>query len=833
MFIHLVLMFTVSTLFAQSNALDFYLPRDKGYTYNKDIPTPAEVLGFEIGDQHVTYDQALYYIRTLAQKSNRAVYQESGRSYEYKPLGFLTISSAQNIAGLEEIRKEHLNLCNPSVSEKSNLEKMPVVIYLTYSVHGNEASGINASLAVAYFLAAAQGEEIERILQNSVIIIQPAQNPDGSQKFATWVNSSRSFTPVADNNSQEFKEPYYPSSRSNHYWFDLNRDWLTVQHPESRGRMAFYYQWFPTVVGDFHEHGSTNGAYFSPGISTSIDKNIPADNYKWTQLFGKYHGDTLSSIGTVYFSKEGYDDFFTGKGAALPDLHGAVAMLFEQPASRGHIQKRNGVLLKFSEQIQNQAYCSYSTIKAALDNRVELLKYQKDSYKETVALAKNDPVKGYIFGDNGSLDGEFLNILRTHRIKVHRLAKDFSKDGKNFSSRSAYVVSTAQPEYRTVKTIFEKEKEYIDSTFYDISTWTLPLAMHLKYAELGGEAVSLAGEELLGNNPAENAGKLPEKNFAGDQIFQMGQYGYCFQLTDYYSYKLLYRLLEAGVEPRVATTSFALNINGKIVKFDTGTVVVYHKVQEFSKEDLYKLMVNSSKDVDVKIFPVHSGTGEKIDLGSKSFQQITLPKIAILCGNGAAASETGELWYLLDQKFSIPATMLDASKVATTDLSLYNVIVVNGNYKLGAKGVENLKKWQEDKSNYLIAINTALDLVNSLGKTELVTQKSVSAIEGVILQVAVNSKNPLCYGITTNTLPIFKNNKIILEPGTASGILKYPDTPLLSGCTKPSNVTKLKNTPAAVVADHTTYLSFAPFFRGYFFGSSRVFLNALFFRELL
>lgn len=847
---NMVLMFTVSTLFAQTNTLEFYLPHENRYTYNKEIPTPKEVFGFEIGDQHITYDQALMYIRMIAQKSDRAVYSQSGRSYEYKPLGFLTITSKENLANLETIRRNQLDLCNPAFRGNLEIQKMPVVIYLTYSIHGNEASGMNASMAVAYFLAAAQGEKIDAILKNSVIIIQPAQNPDGSQKFATWVNSARSFTPVLDNNSQEFKEPYYPSSRSNHYWFDLNRDWLTVQHPESRGRMAFYYQWHPTVVGDFHEHGSTNGAYFSPGISTSIDKNIPKDNYKWTSVFGKYHGDTLSSIGTVYFSKEGYDDFFTGKGAALPDLQGGVAMLFEQPSSRGHIQRRNGVLLKFSEQIQNQAFCSYSTISAALDHRIELLNYQKNSYDETVSLAKADPVKGYVFGGNDSLDDEFFQILATHKIKVYKLAKDFTKEGKTFTSQSSYVVPLAQGEYRTIKTIFEKDKEYIDSTFYDISTWTIPLAMNLNYAETGTEVNSLMGSMVEGNplmdgmvtNGMAVDGMIPDGMAAGSGVLLsgnstasknslvMGQYGYCFSLTDYYSYKLLYRLLAAGIQPRVATVPFELSVNGKVKKFEAGAVIVYNKVQELSKDAIWELMTSSVKDVNVEIYPLNSGTGEKIDLGSKSFKQIALPEIAILCGTGAAASETGELWYLLDQKFSIPATMLEASRVATADLSAYNVIVIGGNYKLGAKGIEKLKAWQDDKSNCLIAINNAFDLVNSLGKVELKGEKLISTIEGIILKVAVDPQNPLCYGITSATLPIFKDNKIVLEQGSASGIFKYPDTPLLSGCTKPANIAKLKNSPAAVAVGNTVYLSFAPFYRGYFFGSSRVFLNAIFFR---
>lgn len=819
LFIFLFLLFSPFLSPAQENRLNFYLPAGGGYSYDENIPAPADILGFEIGDQHVTYEQALNYIRTLAQKSGRALYYESGRSYEYKPLGFLVISSPENIAKIEAIRSNQQKLADPFVSGEPDLKEMPVVVYLAYSVHGNEASGINASLPVAYFFTAAQGGNIDEILKNTVILIQPGQNPDGIQKFATWVNSARSFTPVTDNNSLEFREPYTPSSRANHYWFDLNRDWLTVQHPESRGRMAFYYRWRPTVVGDFHEHGSTNGAFFSPGKSTSIDKNIPADNYKWSEVFGKYHGDTLSSIGTLYFSKEGYDDFFTGKGAALPDLQGGVAMLFEQPSSRGHIQRRNGVLLRFCDQIRNQAYCSYSTVTAALDNREGLLAYHRDTYREAERLAKNDPVKGYIFGGGGSVDKEFLKILGAHQINVYRLSGDFQKNGQIYKAEDSYVVPLAQPEYRTVKTIFEKDKPYKDSTFYDISTWTLPLAMNLNYAELGREIPAL-GRQIL----PESIQDMPENGRIGT-----GSYGYCFPITDYYSYKVLYRLLSAGMQLRVASTPFELKVDGKNVNFDRGTIVVYNKLQEMTKERVHALVCEAAAGVPAEIYPLHSGTGLKTDLGSRSFKAVTMPRIAILCGNGVTASETGELWYLLDRKFSIPATMLDISRLETADLAAYNIIVADGNYKPGKKGMERLALWLENKDHKLIAVNNAFSLVNALGKAEIRLQKGISAIEGVILETTVNRTDPLCYGITSPVVPVFKNNKIALESSVPGGVLRYSGQPLLSGCTRPGNIEKLAGTPSVLVTGNVIYFSFAPFFRGYFFGSSRLFLNALFF----
>ncbi|MCL2501880.1 MAG: peptidase M14, partial [Bacteroidales bacterium] len=262
---------------AYAQDLSYFLPKGD-FSYNPNIPTPKQFFGHEIGAQHVTYDMAAAYMKLLAEKSDRIVAEERGRTYQYRPILFLYISAPNNLGNLEDIRQNHLKLCDYAATDKLNVQDMPIVTWLSYSVHGNEASGINASLAVAYFLAAAQGPQMDRILNNSVIIMQPGANPDGIQRFATWVNNARSFTPVKDPNSREFREPA-PGSRTNHYWFDLNRDWITVQHPESYYRAQIICEWHPTLFSDFHEHGTTSGMFFSPGIQTSQNPVVPKEHF--------------------------------------------------------------------------------------------------------------------------------------------------------------------------------------------------------------------------------------------------------------------------------------------------------------------------------------------------------------------------------------------------------------------------------------------------------------------------------------------------------------------------------------------------------------------------
>lgn len=240
---------------ANTQDLSYFLP-EGDYTLNPEIPTPKQFLGFNPGEHHVSHDQLLFYMRELARKSPRIIAKEIGVTYENRPLIFLVISSQDNLARIDEIQKSQLLLTDPSKSSTLNLNDMPAVLWFGYSVHGNEASGVNASLAVAYYLAAAEGNEIDKILKESVIIIQPAQNPDGIHRFANWVNSARSYSGVTDQFSREFREQA-PSSRSNHYWFDLNRDWLLGQHPETYNRMKLFLDWHPVLVSDYHEQGST------------------------------------------------------------------------------------------------------------------------------------------------------------------------------------------------------------------------------------------------------------------------------------------------------------------------------------------------------------------------------------------------------------------------------------------------------------------------------------------------------------------------------------------------------------------------------------------------
>ena len=460
----LALLYTFGAVSAFAQVADsYYLPQN--VTYDAKIPTPKQFLGYQTGEWHVPYDQLLNYLKKISELSDRFKMVEYGRTYENRPLYLMTVSSPKNLAAIEQIKAQHLQLSDPSISDKLDTKQMPIVVWMGYSVHGNEASGTNSVPMVAYYLAAAQGGEIDALLNEAVILIDPRINPDGGERFANWVNANRSTAGlVTDPQSRELNE-MWPGGRTNHYWFDLNRDWLYQQHPESKGRLAKFHEWKPNILTDHHEMGSNSSFFFQPGISARVNPITPKKNQELTSKIGDFHAEALDNIKSLYFTKEGYDDFYYGKGSTYPDVNACVGILFEQASSRGHAQETVNGLLTFPFAIRNQFTTTLSTLKAAKSMRVEMLNWQREFYKETNAEA----TKAYVFG--GGNDPvkvwEMVNILRQNKIEVYELSKDESIDGKNFKKGASYVVPLTQTQHRLARGIFTKQTTFEDSLFYD------------------------------------------------------------------------------------------------------------------------------------------------------------------------------------------------------------------------------------------------------------------------------------------------------------------------------------------------------------------------------
>ncbi len=396
--ITVLLSFTINS----QTSLDYYFNGD--LNFDPKIPKPHEVIGHEVGEWHITHDKLVEYMYKIADKSDRINIHETGKTYEDRPLIILTVSSPENLKNIEEIRKNHLRL---SSGEKIvNYNDMPAIVYQGFSVHGNEPSGSNASLLGIYYLAASLDKELLKILNDTVILFDPCLNPDGLQRFAYWANSNKSLTLNPDSNDREYSE-VWPGGRTNHYWFDLNRDWLPVQLPESKARIKTFTEWIPNVVTDHHEMGTNSTFFFQPGVPDRVNPMIPINNQKLTEKIAGFHAEYLDKIGSLYYSKENYDDFYFGKGSTYPDINGSIGILFEQGSSRGHVQESQNGVLTFPFTIKNQLTTIFSTLKAASSIRVDLLKHMNNFYLESINESKNSKIKGIGFGNSSDKSSSY------------------------------------------------------------------------------------------------------------------------------------------------------------------------------------------------------------------------------------------------------------------------------------------------------------------------------------------------------------------------------------------------------------------------------------------
>jgi len=644
LYIALVIFLSSIQLSSQEIDLSYYLP---DITYDQSITTPLEFLGHEVGEMHVTHDKLYYYMKQLAQESGRITLTEYARSHEKRPLVYLTVTSEDNHSRINDIKAEHKKLTNTEMSGSVDIDDMPIIIYQGMSIHGNEPSGANGALAIAYYLAAGQGAKINQLLDEVVILLDPVYNPDGLNRFSSWVNTHKGKHLISDPNSREYTE-VWPRGRTNHYWFDLNRDWLLLTHPESQGRIRTFHEWKPDVLTDHHEMGTNSTFFFQPGIPSRTNPNTPALNQELTGKIGEYHGRALDKIGSLYYSKESFDDYYYGKGSTYPDAQGCIGILFEQASSRGHLQESDNGLLTFPFTIRNQVATMLSTQDAAVGLREEILDYKRKSFTEARRLAVSNPVKGYRFGDSHdpAKVARFIEILLSHQINIYESEEDI------------YVVPLAQDQYRLAKSIFEQVTTFQDSLFYDVSAWTMPLAFDIPYEEVRGSVT-------LGDQVTEVP--ILSGSVSGDE----SSYAYLIDWANYYAPRALKSLLAEGVSVKLAHEQFTMDIDGSDATFPRGTLIVpTGNNQTLSQSDLHSMMQDLAQHNHLDIIGVSTGmVTSGVNLGSRSLGTIKDPKAIVLIGQGTNSYDAGEIWHHLDQNLEMAVPMVDIAQFGRLDLS--------------------------------------------------------------------------------------------------------------------------------------------------------------------
>jgi hypothetical protein len=829
----LALLFTATSVFAQ----DEYYFGNLG-KLNPAIPTPESFFGFRIGASLVRYDKVVEYFKLLADKSERASLQVFGKSWEDREQVKLFVTSPENLRNLENIRQEHLKLIDPEASADFNAQK--VIVELAYNVHGGEIAGTDASVLAAYYLVASEDADIVRRLNEAVVLIEPSQNPDGRERATNYINSFTSFPPVADPADRGHGNGITPH-RGNHFWNDLNRDWLPLSQIESRNRVAFYHKWYPNVYLDYHEMGSASTFYFEPSPPSTWNNILPRDNYeKLNGILAKHFSAALNSIGSLFYTKESFTNLSPIYGSTYPDYQGGVGTTLEIGSTSGVVIETAAGLRTFSRNLRDNFLTSIAAVRAATDEKETFLKYQKDFFKSALSQADKLPAKHIVFGsvEDRSLNSLFVNHLLQHQIEVYELASSFSQDGKRFEPGSAYVVPLRQRQFRVLQSIFEEnETNGFDdkTTFYDISAWSTVHGYGIPFVKV--------------KTPVKEGAKVSVQPEIRGAVEGRSELAYVFDWFDYLAPKALYYLQDKGVKARVSQLPFTSKTVSGNRDFARGAIVIPAAYQDLPSDELFKLLNEAAQLANIRIYAVSDGFSlAGIDLGSNNIRVLKKPAVAVIAsGNWTGI---GELWALFGNTHNIPLVKIDPETAARVDLSKYTSIILNGG-QLSPALNSRITAWLENGGT-LIALSGAAQWASTLiapagGRRDSVAVTTPtpdvssrfggspgSRLYGIVVRSELNLSHHLTYGFKSADFYTLKNSVSGLNITSPDNVvLKIAKGELVNGYATAESLSKLQDKVVIATgnrgAGSVLIFGESPTFRGYWLAPGRILINATLF----
>lgn len=844
----------------------YYFPDEKA-GFDPAIPTPEQFLGYPVGSHFTRYDRIVDYLKELDRLSDKVSLQPIGKTYEERPQVIAFFTSAANQRNLASLRQQHRALADPK-APAPDYAKLPVVVHLAYTVHGNESSSSEAAMLTAYYLTASTNAEVTRWLSEAVVTIDPAENPDGRDRATQWFNQHKSFPAVTDPADREHNEGW-PNGRYNHYLNDLNRDWLPLAHVESRNRMKFHHEWLPNVMIDFHEMGTSSTYYFEPSKPFSTENDlIPRATYDVLNVrLARYFARALDGVGSLYWTKEQFDNLSPIYGSTYPDFTGGVGVTFEVGSSRGLAQEGSNGTVTFPFTIRNHLRTGLAAVQGAVEEKELYLKHQRDFFASALTDAAKFPTKAYVFGaaTDPNLTRRFADVLLQHNIQFYALQQATQAGGKSFVPGGAYVVPTAQPHYRLVHSLFEEVTAFHDSVFYDVTGWSLVHGYGLPYAKLK-ETALVKGEPIK---------SLPA--IVGGVVGGPSPVAYVVSGADYHTAQAVSRLQQAGVltkvsfkpfriQPPVAQTGSgaqSLPRTEGTTDYSYGSIVVPVAGQKQAPDSLYRLVAAIGRQAGVTFTGVSTGfSAQGIDLGSNNIRSLRKPEVALVVGPGVNPSEAGEVWFLTSEHLQLPVTKLDLGSLARADWSRYNtVVLVGGQYNsIDKNTVGRLKSWVENGGTLITtktasewAIRQGLVRENLLATSKPDTTKATErvdfervreregtrAVAGSIYTADIDITHPIGFGLTDRRLFVFRNGTTYLKSGSSpyNTVAKYTATPFVSGYVSKDNLKKISNSAAVVVSPEgqgrVVLFADNPSFRSYWHGTSRLLINALLYGPLL
>ncbi len=833
---------------------------------NADIPSPKEFLGYELGEEFTVYAHIVQYYKNLAKRSPRVIYNEYGETYEGRPLINLVISSEDNISNIEDLRQTHLDLLTASSSEAQTvIDSQPVFVSYSYNIHGNEPSSSEAAMQVAYRMAAATDDETMDILKNAVFIMYICINPDGRDRYVYWYKTTKRLKrPGYEPRDMEHYEAW-PGGRTNHYWFDLNRDWVWGVHPESRGHTAEYQKWMPQVHVDYHEQGHNSNYFTMPG-TTPRNMLLPDSYESWSKVFGDANIAEFDKYQLNYFTRDRFDFFYPGYGSSYPSVMGAIGMLTEQGSARGRIiETDDGYKLTLRQGIFDHYTTSIATIKAAVKNRQALLQYSYDSWQPA---SNKTNTKAYFFSNAGMYNSDLINVLIRNGVKVYQAnssfqlssAKDY-RTGRTIRKTlpgGTYIIPMDQPRHLFISSIMERNMAIEDSVMYDMATWSAPIAYNL-------DAYSTAG-----SFSADQIEITEEISPEGGVINSDAKYAYVIDWNQRYAPKTLAKLWAKEYNVRSAYRAFGNDER----TFPAGSLIILKGRNREKAEQIDTDMKEVAETCGVEIVGFNSGRMViGMDLANTRNRPIEQPRIALMTDPPFRSYTAGQIYFMFDWVTELPIERVRATNLQQTslpkggfrfggvDLKEFDVLILPGGggtlkQLFGEKQLEEIKSWVQEGGT-LIATESAAafftkerskltdvelkkspkdssDAVNYLRYEDREDYFGKRRIPGTALNATIDISHPLAFGMPKNLYALkFGNDG--LKPSeklqTVGFYDKDPSSLAVAGYASTENLEHLAGTTFAGVAQigqgKVVFLVDNTQYRMFWLGPSRMMQNAV------
>lgn len=663
------------------------------------LMTPEEFLGYKPGTRYTPHWKVVQYVQHVAtQMPNTVHIQQYGISNEGRPLYVLFVSDAAHINNLEQIRMNNLRLANLTRDRMAAIEKTPVLVWLSYNVHGNETSSTEAALLTLHALADPSNQQTKAWLKNTVVILDPCINPDGRDRYVNWFNSVVGTKPNARMDSREHREPW-PGGRSNHYNFDLNRDWAWQTQVESKARLALYNQWMPQVHVDYHEQGINAPYYFAPAAEPYHEVITPWQR-EFQNIIGRNHARYFDKNAWLYFTKLRFDLFYPSYGDTYPTYNGAIGMTYEQGGIGAGLVAYNsdGDSLTLVDRVQHHFTTALSTVETASAQAERLITEFRKFFQKAVSTGYGD-YKTYVIKHqprDAQRIAALLELLQKNGIE-YGTATASSKgwsyiNGKeeDFSVTAGDVVIPAvQPRSAMVQVLFEPRSKLSDSATYDITAWSLPYAYGL---------TAFASRDRI------NTSML---TVVQPEVVPQEAYAYIIRWQGTRSAQAAGLLLQQGVLLRYSELPFS--VNGK--QFDRGDIIVLKTSNRKIETQLAQLVAGACKDAGIHFETVHTGMVDAgADFGSDLINTIKFKRVVLLTGEGVNANAAGAIWHFFDQQLKYPLTLVLASDFSRVNWTETDVLILpDGNYRfLSDKGQSDLLKDWVNKGGKLIALEGAV-----------------------------------------------------------------------------------------------------------------------------